>query len=42
MSHYRTVCPHGAVIAQCRCPGPKAEHRTALCPFPEHAEKREG
>jgi hypothetical protein len=36
MAHVRTICPHGTVVAQCRCPGPHPEHRLALCPFPEH------
>jgi len=33
--HNRDVCPHGRVVSQCRCPGPKAD-RTVPCPFPEH------
>jgi len=33
--HFRKVCPHGQVVEQCRCPGPKAD-MTVPCPFPEH------
>jgi hypothetical protein len=31
-AHFRDVCRHGTVIAQCRCPGPKRDNVKVLCP----------
>jgi hypothetical protein len=37
VSHSRTICVHGTVIEQCRCPSPHKETRVQEeCPFPEH------
>lgn len=38
--HFRNECKHGAVIAQCRCPGPQSVVVVDPCPFPEHAKDR--
>jgi hypothetical protein len=42
VAHARITCPHGVVIAQCRCPQPNIEYQTALCPFPEHQSPDQG
>lgn len=34
--HHRDVCPHGKVISQCRCIGPKTDRVIRPCPFPDH------
>jgi hypothetical protein len=34
--HHRDVCPHGKVISQCRCIGPKTDRVIRPCPFPRH------
>jgi hypothetical protein len=38
--HYRTVCKHGIVLAQCRCPAQDKPDFLAPCP-PDHANLEE-
>ena len=39
--HYRRACPHGVMISQCRCPGPKVHLLGACPPACEHYGKWE-